>query len=151
MISLLKAIEKGVQWTKLGVHNCILSLFTCFLRLHVCFLSLLVSILVCWLPFLFISWVWWSMHITSKKQAKRALIIILWSLSLLWGPFFPSLSFRIMSSHFPRLRFFSCILPWTAPSGFGYVYIYALHVDKSCACYVCCKSSHAFQMMDITS
>ena len=88
MISLLKAIEKGVQWTKLGVHNCILSLFTCFLRLHVCFLSLLVSILVCWLPFLFISWVWWSMHITSKKQAKRALIVILWSLSLCEVPSF---------------------------------------------------------------
>ena len=74
----------------------------------------------------------WSMHPTSKRQAK-------WHRSVDFRSLAPQevhpllrLSFRTMSSCFPRLGFLSRTLLRVTPFGCGYIYISTLCDDILC-------------------
>ena len=113
-------------------HTFFVCLFVLLLVFFICMflLSFFICFFDCLLASLFVCCMCWMEHAHNFHDAsKRVSISKLGGLVPSWGPFFPSLSFRTMSSRFPRLGFLFLYHAWATPYGCGYVYISTLCVD----------------------
>ena len=126
-------------WMLIQTYICPLWIYSLFDSLFFNMLSLFglfdsLCLLVC----LFCC-IWWKKHARNFQEvSKMELISKYRGLAPPWGPFFPYNFLRIMSSCFPKLRFYSSFLFWVTPSKCGNVYFsctllgpHLLGVDRS--------------------